>query len=196
MHLKGSKAAHKRIRCTRVLLSLLGGTQREQRDLRGTIETHRYADSPNATIGVQGQGTDPAKSPGILSSEDGEIRSTNQWQSDLTSMRVSGNLQIDRVLSHVVGPVRLMGQQDNRLARGNSVQGQIETGFSFQDVIHAREPESFALAFQRDGPVAQDRNSVRLQDGGYVGCIRTYIMVSQDRDNSGMGAKLGEQLGA
>jgi len=72
----------------------------------------------------------------------------------------------------------------------------ITEGETWQDVIHAREPESFALAFQRDGPVAQDRNSVRLQDGGHVGCIRTYIMVSQDRDNSGMGAQLGEQLGA
>ena len=109
-------------------------------------------------------------------------------------MRVSGNLQIDRVLGHVVGPVRLMGQQDNRLARGNSAQGQIEIGFSVQNVIHAREPESVALTFQRNGPVAQDRNSVGLQDSGHVGRIRAYIMVSQDRENSGMGAQLGEQL--
>ena len=145
------------------------------------VETHRYPDRANASIGVQSQWTNPAQSAWIFSRELWQVRSADERNAYLATMRVPGKLQIHWVVGNVIGPVWLMSQQDDRFVGRDPSQCQLEVGFSFQNVIHPREPKPVPLALNGNGTVSQNWNRVRLEDSSNVCRVRGCIVVPKNR---------------
>jgi hypothetical protein len=84
------------------------GPQCNQSDLRRTVQTNGHLDRPNSGIRVQGERTNLPQSPGIFPSQPGQLRRPDERKPYLASVGVSRELEIDGMVGHVIGPVRLM----------------------------------------------------------------------------------------
>lgn len=65
-----------------------------------------------------------------------------------------GELQVNRIKSDVVSPIRLMREQNHRIGRRYTTQSLPQVGLSFENVIHAGEPQSFLLTLENDRAVS------------------------------------------
>ena len=120
------------------------GSQRNHRNFRRTVQAYRHPDRANAAIRVQGQRTDPSQSPGIFPSQQRQNRSAHDGQAHLAAMRVPRKLKIHGIVSYVIGPIRLMDEQNNRLVCGDIFQGEAEVGLAVENIIHSGEPKPFS----------------------------------------------------
>ena len=114
----------------------------------------------------------------------GQIRCAHERQAYLATVRVPGELQIDGVLSDIVGPVGLMSQQDHRFDLRYPIQCPLQVRLSFQNVIHSRKPKPFPFAGDGNGTVSQDWDSVGLENFDDMRRIRAQVMVAQSPQNA------------
>src|SRR5690242_14691630 len=99
-------------------------------------------------------------------------------------MRVSGKLQVHRVVGHVVRPVRLVSEQDHWLAGRNSLKSKVQPGLSVKDVIYAGKPKPLPFPFEGHGSVAQDRNLMGLEDLNHVTRVGIRVVIAESSQNS------------
>ena len=127
--------------------------KRDEGDFGWAVEPHRHPDRSNSNVGIQGEWTNASQSSGILSPHHRQDGRTEQRKSYLAAVGVTGKLQVH--ILDVIGKVRLMYQQDDRLGLRDAFQSQFEIVFSFQNITQSREPEPRSIALERNGAVAQ-----------------------------------------
>ena len=127
--------------------------KRDEGDFGRAVETHRHPDRSNSNVGIQGERTNASQPAGILSSHDRQDGRTQQRKSYLAAVGVTGKLQVNMV--DVIGKVRFVDQQDDRLGLRDAFQSQLEVGLPFQNVIQSGQPEPRAIAFEGNRAVPQ-----------------------------------------
>jgi hypothetical protein len=66
---------------------------------------------------------------------------------DLSTMRVAGELNVDPIAGGFVGIVGLMYQQDFGIGFGHTGESLIQSRFSKQCVVHAKQPQVAPIPF-------------------------------------------------
>lgn len=134
----------------------------------------------------------------VFSSHGGQDHRPDDGESDLAAVGVAREDEADvlafGVAADVVGVVGGVGHEDDRRV-GAVGDGEVEVGSAGGGVLNAGDPDAFAVAFDGDEAVIQDRSSVLLEDPGDVGCVDNGVVVSEDSEALGAG-DLFEGVGA
>ena len=111
-------------------------------------------------------------------------------------MRVSGELQIDQVLGGFIGEIWFVGEQDDGLLSGNPGQRRIEVGESAERILHAGDPDTFAVFFDGDRLVFQYLEAPRGKSCGHVAGVGESVVVPQNGIDAKRGPQGSQELGA
>ena len=129
--------------------------QGDQCHLWRTIEAHRRIDDADAPAGVDVQRTHAIQTGVIFTRQ----RWQNEWpharKPNLSSMRVTGKLQVNRETNGVVGIIRLVRQQHSRLASRHSSQGGVHVGLEFKRIVNAGKPQALTVSLHHPGRISQ-----------------------------------------
>src|SRR5208337_3341508 len=110
--------------------------EREQRNLRRAIQADGNTYSSQARVGIERETPHLIGSPNVLPGQFGQIQWRKQRESNLTSVRMSGELEVDRKSAGRIG----------------------EVGVSTDRIVDARKPETRAIALDGDGLIRQHMN--------------------------------------
>src|SRR5581483_1894452 len=119
----------------------------DERDLRRTREPERQSDNAHPACGVQRHRSDLVKPGRVFARQRRKVRRSQTGDADLTTMGVAGKLQVNRITDTMVGNIRLMRQQYNRLAAGDACQGNVVVRKPGHRVIHSSETEPYPVMF-------------------------------------------------
>jgi hypothetical protein len=99
-----------------------------------------HVDYAYAAVGIELQVTDPVHPHNVFSSESGEVQRTDNRESDLSAVRVSGDLKINLLSSDHIGVVWLMHGEDPALVLRDVLKGLVQIVLATEYVIHAGQP--------------------------------------------------------
>ena len=90
----------------------MGSFQRQQGNFGRTVPANGEPYGSYASIGIERHLSKAPKSPWVFSAEFGKDRGTNYRQADLTSMRVTRELQVYWIISSDVRKIWFVGEQE------------------------------------------------------------------------------------
>jgi hypothetical protein len=108
-------------------------------------------------------------------------------------MRVTGELEIDTIMCRDIGEVRLMGQQDGAVLRGNSSQCLIEIRTAFEHIINSSYPDACSCTLNVEVVITQDGDPVHFQRSR--DCPSIVIVISEDAKDAQRSTQVAQYLG-
>jgi len=164
----------------------LSRPEREQGNLRRTKESERNSHRPNSAIDVELQ-VSQAKLPfNVLFSQIRELQSTEEWQSNLASMRVAGQHPIDStargLFEQSVDVVRGMTHQYDGLVRqipDRIGDGRLRVRIALHWIIQPRKPKPAAGALDWQTCVMQHGDAVGLESLNDLCPTNNNVMVAK-----------------
>jgi hypothetical protein len=169
--------------------------QGQQSDFGRTIQAHRNPDGAQAGAGVERERTYLVGAPDIFLTQGWKVKRREQWNSDLTSVRVSRKLQVDWKMRGFIGEVGFMRKQNNGFAGGNAAQRLGEVGGVAENVIHAGQPKARAVSLDWLRLVRQNLNVLGLERAGHVFGVGGVVVVSEDGPEAVRGSDLAQETG-
>jgi hypothetical protein len=160
------------------------------------MEPYGYGNRANPGIGVQGEAADFVEASYVFSRQLRQVKRTGEGQADLTSMRVTGELKVNRIVRNTVREIRFMRQQNCRFRRRNIAQRTVKVCASPEHVVNTAQPKTSTIALDRSGLIQQHLNSPRPQSGRHVIWIAKRIVVPHHRPQPVWRCHLLQQLGA
>src|SRR5581483_4357534 len=157
----------------------------DERDLRRAREPERQSDNAYPACGVQRHRSDLVEPGRVFARQRRKVRRSQTWDTDLTTMGVAGKLQVNRITGAMVGNIRLMGQEHDRLAARDACQGNVVVRKPGHRIVHSSEPEPYPVMFNRETAIHEYVDPTRLQGVPDARGVGPMIVVPQH----GAGAK-------
>ncbi len=172
--------------------------QGNQCKFRRAIDPNGQANGAQAWVGVEHHRPYLAQAVGIFARAVGQHDRTKPGNPDLPSVRVSGELKVDREVPRAahnnVGVVRFVDEQDYRLIVGDRAQCQLQVWLAFQNIFQAGNPDARAVALNRERLIAQYRNPTRAEAGRHTARIFAVIVIAQHGCHAQLSGKRSEDL--
>ncbi len=125
---------------------------------------------------------DPVKPCVIFSRQFREDDWTHSRNANLSAMRVSRELQVNRKFRNEVGIIGLMRQEQSCFSWGHGRQRPSQVRFPFADVIDSGDPKSFSLALYGERFIPQNSNSPFVKSRRDEVSTVPMIVIPKDRN--------------